>query len=99
MAEPTHTTSTEHAPAGEHGGGFPPFNTQTFPSQLIWLVITFVLVFLLAGCGTLAGFHYSGNFGIKWNDLFSLTFIETQIDIYRVDDCPETSDGHDEARC
>ena len=25
MAEPAHTTSTEHAPAGEHGGGFPPF--------------------------------------------------------------------------
>ncbi len=47
MAEPTHTTSTEHAPAGEHGGGFPPFNTQTFPSQLIWLVIAFVLLYVL----------------------------------------------------
>ena len=46
MAEPTHTTSTE-VPAGEHGGGFPPFNTQTFPSQLIWLVLTFVLLYAL----------------------------------------------------
>ena len=46
MAEPTHTTSTE-VPAGEHGGGFPPFNTQTFPSQLVWLVFTFVLLYAL----------------------------------------------------
>ncbi len=47
MAEPIHTTSTEHAPAGEHGGVFPPFNTQTFPSQLLWLVLTFVLLYAL----------------------------------------------------
>jgi len=48
MAEPTHTTSTEHVPAGEHGGGvFPPFNTQTFPSQLLWVVIAFVLLYAL----------------------------------------------------
>ena len=45
MAEPTHTTSTE-APGGEHGG-FPPFNSQSFPSQLIWLAIFFVLLFVL----------------------------------------------------
>lgn len=46
MAEPNaHTASTE-APSGEPGG-FPPFNPQTFPSQLIWLVITFVLLYAL----------------------------------------------------
>jgi F-type H+-transporting ATPase subunit b len=47
MAEPTHTTSTEHIPAGEHKGAFPPFQSQTFASQLIWLVIAFVLLYAL----------------------------------------------------
>ncbi|HZD89294.1 MAG TPA: F0F1 ATP synthase subunit B [Pseudolabrys sp.] len=36
------TTATEH-PAG--GAVFPPFNTHTFPSQLFWLVITFVVLY------------------------------------------------------
>ena len=47
MAEPVHTTSTEATPKSEHGGGFPPFNAHTFPSQLIWLVIFFVLLYAL----------------------------------------------------
>jgi F-type H+-transporting ATPase subunit b len=47
MAEPAHTTSTEHVPSGEHGGGFPPFDSQTFASQLFWLVIAFVLLYVL----------------------------------------------------
>jgi F-type H+-transporting ATPase subunit b len=47
MAEPAHTTSVEHVPAGEHKGGFPPFQSQTFASQLIWLVIAFVLLYAL----------------------------------------------------
>jgi F-type H+-transporting ATPase subunit b len=46
MAEQTHTTGTE-ATGGEHGSGFPPFNSQTFPSQLLWLVITFALLYAL----------------------------------------------------
>lgn len=37
-----HTTGTE---AG-HGGVFPPFNTETYPSQLLWLAITFGLFYL-----------------------------------------------------
>ena len=40
-----HQSGTE-APGG-HGGGFPPFNSQTFPSQLVWLVISFVLLYAL----------------------------------------------------
>jgi F-type H+-transporting ATPase subunit b len=42
MAAPTSTTE---APAGQHT--FPPFETQNFPSQLFWLVLTFVLLYAL----------------------------------------------------
>lgn len=42
MAVPTATTE---APAGQ--GGFPPFQTQNFPSQLFWLTLTFVLLYVL----------------------------------------------------
>jgi F-type H+-transporting ATPase subunit b len=45
MAEQAHGTSTE-APGGQHGG-FPPFNSHTFPSQLVWLVLSFVLLYAL----------------------------------------------------
>ncbi len=38
------TTSTGHEGGGN---GFPPFNTSTFPSQLFWLVIAFVLLYAL----------------------------------------------------
>ncbi|WP_029350476.1 F0F1 ATP synthase subunit B [Bosea sp. 117] len=35
-------------PPGEaHGSNFPPFDAQTFPSQLIWLAIAFGLLYLL----------------------------------------------------
>jgi F-type H+-transporting ATPase subunit b len=46
MAEPAHQASTEHPAEGGHGG-FPPFQSQTFASQLVWLVIAFVLLYAL----------------------------------------------------
>jgi F-type H+-transporting ATPase subunit b len=47
MAGPAHTAGTEQVPKGEHGNGFPPFDAHTFPSQLVWLVIAFILLYAL----------------------------------------------------
>jgi F-type H+-transporting ATPase subunit b len=49
MAQPAaaQTETTQAHPAGEHGGGFPPFQMDTFASQLLWLVVTFVALYLL----------------------------------------------------
>jgi F-type H+-transporting ATPase subunit b len=40
--EASHATATTEA---SHEGGFPPFDTTTFPSQLFWLVVTFAFLF------------------------------------------------------
>jgi F-type H+-transporting ATPase subunit b len=39
------TTATTQVPKKE--GGFPPFDTTTFPSQMFWLVITFGFLFVV----------------------------------------------------
>lgn len=43
------STNTETGTAAEHGGGgsFPPFDPTSFPSQLLWLAITFGLFYAL----------------------------------------------------
>jgi F-type H+-transporting ATPase subunit b len=43
MAEPLHAST--QVPKRE--GGFPPFKTDTFPSQFFWLAITFAFLFVV----------------------------------------------------
>jgi len=43
MAEPT--TAHSEVPAKENG--FPPFQSRHFPSQLLWLALTFILLYVL----------------------------------------------------
>jgi len=42
MAEPS-----AHTEAPEGHGGFPPFQAQHFPSQLLWLTLSFILLYVL----------------------------------------------------
>jgi F-type H+-transporting ATPase subunit b len=44
---PAKGTAHTEAPSGGHGGGFPPFDKSTFASQLFWLVIAFVLLYVI----------------------------------------------------
>ncbi len=46
MAENVHTTAEVHHEAG-HSGAFPPFDSSTFASQILWLAITFGLFYIL----------------------------------------------------
>ena len=41
------TTATTEVPSKKEGTGFPPFKTETFPSQLFWLAITFAFLFVV----------------------------------------------------
>src|ERR1044071_5568757 len=45
MEEHGATTETPEVPKKE--GGFPPFDTTTFPSQFFWLAVTFVFLFVV----------------------------------------------------
>jgi len=45
MAEPAATHATTEVPKKE--GGFPPFDTTTYPSQIFWLAVTFGFLFVV----------------------------------------------------
>lgn len=47
MAEPAATTAMTGVPAKHEAAGFPPFKTETFPSQLFWLAVTFAFLFVV----------------------------------------------------
>jgi F-type H+-transporting ATPase subunit b len=42
------STGIDATPPSEHGGGFPPFQKENFGSQLLWLAIFFVALYLVA---------------------------------------------------
>ena len=44
----TQLTGSEATPPSGHGGGFPPFQKDTFGSQLLWLAIFFVALYVIA---------------------------------------------------
>jgi F-type H+-transporting ATPase subunit b len=46
MANPLPKAGTEVPPA-QHGAGFPPFHTETYPAQIFWLVITFAFLLVM----------------------------------------------------
>jgi F-type H+-transporting ATPase subunit b len=41
------TPVTHSTTQAEHGAGFPPFKTDSFPSQFFWLAISFVVLFVV----------------------------------------------------
>lgn len=43
----TAAPATHTATEAQHGAGFPPFKTETFPSQLFWLAITFIVLLVV----------------------------------------------------
>jgi F-type H+-transporting ATPase subunit b len=45
--EAPQTTATTEVPAHHEAAGFPPFKTETFPSQLFWLAVTFTFLFVV----------------------------------------------------
>ncbi|HEX4028035.1 MAG TPA: hypothetical protein VHX18_10470 [Rhizomicrobium sp.] len=47
MADASNTMATTAVPARHEAAGFPPFKTETFPSQLFWLALTFCFLFVV----------------------------------------------------
>jgi F-type H+-transporting ATPase subunit b len=47
MATTTNTIAHTEVPGAPHKPVFPPFNRETFPSQIFWLVICFVAIYVM----------------------------------------------------
>ncbi len=47
MADTTQTTSGTEVPSHQRGNAFPPFDTTTYPAQIFWLTVTFVLLLVV----------------------------------------------------
>ncbi len=50
-------TETGVAHGEEHGGVFPPFDSSTYASQLLWLALTFGAFYLLLSRSSLRAYH------------------------------------------
>ncbi len=46
-ADPAHATGEVHAAADGHSEVFPPFDPSTFASQLVWLALTFAVLYVV----------------------------------------------------
>lgn len=46
-AEDTHATTEAHAGGEDHSGVFPPFDPASFGSQLLWLAISFAVLYVV----------------------------------------------------
>jgi F-type H+-transporting ATPase subunit b len=57
--EPVTHTGTE----AQHGAGFPPFKTESFPSQIFWLALCFAVLFVVLW--RVAGPRISGVIGLR----------------------------------
>ncbi len=47
MIDSTVPAGQTAVPPDQHGAGFPPFKTESFPSQIFWLVITMTVLFMV----------------------------------------------------
>ena len=47
QSSPQNTTTGTAAPDQGSNGGFPPFKVETFPSQIFWLVVSFVFLLVV----------------------------------------------------
>lgn len=56
-------TATQTGTEAQHSAGFPPFKTESFPSQIFWLVVTFAVLFVVLW--RIAGPRIAGAIGAR----------------------------------
>ena len=60
-------TVTHTGTEAQHSAGFPPFKTESFPSQIFWLVVTFAVLFVVLW--RVAGPRISGVIGARHDQI------------------------------